>query len=122
MDLIEGITERDVERFTEGDCHVLAKRLHRVAGLPLHTFIYGDEIDLHAFVMVGNKALDVMGLWDIQDFINEWSIGTTPTKISPPMSIDFFNLNWEGGRPQLTRYSYKRAREVADILLNKYVH
>lgn len=115
------IIERDITRFTEGDCHILAKRLHRVAGLPLHTFVYGGQIDLHAFVMHGDKPLDVMGLWDKYDFIAEWSVGTTPTKISPPMSADFLNLNWGEPTPEYGHYSYKRARVVADILLDKYV-
>jgi hypothetical protein len=111
------ILENDISRFTEGDCLVLAKRLHRVGGLPLHTFMYADQYDLHAFVMHDGKPLDVMGLHDLDEFIADWSVGSSRAELSPPLEpkdVSFWAL-------EFGKYSYARARIVAEILLDEYV-
>ena len=112
------ITERDIQRFTCGDCHFLAKRLHRVAGLPMHAFKMPDEEKptRHAFVKFNTLALDVNGLHDMDFFIEEWGA----EDISEPLSVDWFAKNWRRPNPAWGHYTYQRAREIADYLIEEY--
>jgi hypothetical protein len=114
------ITLDDISRFTEGDCHILAKRLHRVGGLTLHSFDFNGALDMHVFNMWNGYALDVEGLHDPAAFGYAWKIGTTIPKISRPLTPHEINTEWENMKPCYGHYSYRRARQVADMLLEKY--
>lgn len=118
------ITEDDINRFTKGDCHVLAKRLHRVANLPLHCLVIledGNKHTRHAFVIVGNKVLDVEGLQSVRSFKKRWRMEDEKRiAISQPLTIDWFWERWTPKGTSFGHHSYKRAREIADYLLEKY--
>lgn len=122
MNEIKGITKRDIERFTEADCHILARRLHRVSGLPIHALKWQGELTDHAFNMVGNKIIDVMGLWDKKSFLREWQGGMYQPTISEPIDpLDLYHWGVDCTARPFYSDSYKRARIVADILLDNFV-
>lgn len=64
----------DDERFTEGDCHLLAGEIHRLTGWPVCALHAGRRIaDTHAFVLApGRRAIDVRGVRDVRTLIREW--------------------------------------------------
>ena len=70
-------TPLDLERFTCGDCHILARAISRVTGWPIHalTSRYGDgEPTLHAFVLApGAVALDIEGARPVDKLIEKWA-------------------------------------------------
>lgn len=108
------ITELDILRFTEGDCHYLARVLSQKTGRPIGSFNGYDSPDLHAFLIVGrNKILDVEGLRTRAEFKKRWRTDW-PIK----------RYSWEDvkvfGEPTYSQYTYVRAQRVADELLEKY--
>lgn len=111
----------DISRFTEGDCHILAKRLHRVGGLPLHALDFSGQLDIHVFNLYNGRPLDVEGLHDPDKFVASWAIGKTIPKISRPLTVVEINSAWENMKPAHGHYSYTRARQVAEFLLDEYV-
>jgi hypothetical protein len=110
----------DISRFTEGDCHILAKRLHRHYGLTLHAFDFSGQLDLHVFNLWKGQPLDVEGLHDKEEFIRSWKIGKTMPKISLPLTPAEINMQWDDMTPAYGHYSYRRARAVADMLYEEY--
>jgi hypothetical protein len=101
------ITELDITRFTEGDCHILAKVLHLRTLWPLCTFHRGDcEPDLHAFVCDGDTAIDVRGARPIDDLLCEWEDAAGFIEIS--------ELNW--GK-EIFPGSRRRAHTIAPLLI-----
>lgn len=112
----------DVERFTEGDCWLLAKRLHRITGWPLCSFKFWDvEAERtvpgdHGFVMVPDgRVLDIEGCVSKRKFAKKW--GFKPKDIQEFDAKDM--TGWEY-TPAFGRYSYERARVVSERLLDKY--
>jgi hypothetical protein len=84
--------ENDRERFTCGDCHVLAMAIHKKTGWPTYCFLgkWSMIPDVHAFVITPDgEALDNYG--------NELSRAV----------------------PRFGRESYRVAREAADRLLEE---
>lgn len=61
-------------RFTEGDCHILARAIHEATGWPMATFVSEDgEPDLHAFVKLPNgRFLDIEGISTEMDMYTRW--------------------------------------------------
>lgn len=114
------ITWNDITRFTEGDCHILAKRLHRHHGLSLHALEWDGQLDIHVFNLYNGKPLDVEGLHDEEDFCESWKIGITIPNISHPLTPAEVNMQWDNMKPAGGHYSYRRARVVADMLYEKY--
>ena len=59
------ITQLDLERFSNGDCLILAQELHRLTDWPIYALHNGDvarEPEAHAFVLAPGKiAVDVQG-------------------------------------------------------------
>lgn len=105
--------ERDVQRFTEGDCHVLARALHLRTGWPIMAFVdkHDDQPDLHAFVLMPDgRALDVQGAVSMQAFKRRW-------KRSEVAEFNWKTLRSAFASPAFGRYSYQRAGVVAERLL-----
>lgn len=102
--------DADVVRFTEGDCWLLARTLHRRYGWQTCAFHtrYSKLGDLHAFVKLPNgRYLDVLGIWTAGAITREW----TAQDIGP---VDPALLTEWG--PVLTSWSHRRARQIADRL------
>lgn len=107
------ITELDIIRFTEGDCHILARAIHLLTGWPMFSFDDGHgDPDLHAFVIApSGKALDIEGLHSLRDLRRDW--GSSPlveTSYEAIVSI------W-GHETSFGRYSFARARKLAPMLV-----
>lgn len=111
------ITAADIERFTRGDCHILASEIARVTGWTLCAFAYEDrEPDLHAFVRCPDGTyLDIEGRWPEEALLAHWAtwygddirvIETTLTSICRA---------WRRGLDEAVygRYSFRRARTLA---------
>jgi hypothetical protein len=120
----EGGRITDLERFTEGDCNVLATAISKRTGWPVCSFMGkswdGSEDmipDLHAFVIrPDGKVLDVQGVCTLSQFRARWS-QRAPIKVWPsPLA---FRKAW-GESPFFGHYSYERARKVADQLVDLY--
>lgn len=103
----------DHERFTEGDCHILARAIHVRTGWPIHAFV--DEAgypDWHAFVvMPDGRALDVQGACDMEEFCERWG-----QPDHAPFSWARLRRDFDG--PQFGQYSYRRAGVIAERLLD----
>lgn len=114
----------DVDRFTRGDCHVLARYLARRLGLPVSSF----NGDMHVFVRLPNGLiLDVEGLWTERAFRKHWSTGHRYPPItvqSPSECAQHWRGMWSrrASAPctAFGSYSYERARIVGDQLLEHY--
>lgn len=59
-----------VERFTEGDCHILALEIKRIDPSFMLAVTYPGED--HAFVVKEGRALDIEGPRDITEFLDNW--------------------------------------------------
>src|SRR4051812_34273463 len=107
------ITERDVQWFTEGDCHYLARAINRRTGWPMAAF--RDEEgwpDLHAFALMPNgRVLDVYGPQTKQEAKRRWKTR------QPIYRFDWAKLSCFGAPPEYGQYIYGRAYTVADHLL-----
>lgn len=100
----------DQGRFTQGDCHILARRLHRLTGWPLCAFGWGGP-DLHAFVLMPDgRYLDIDGAQTEDELRERWKCTSA---ISEFDLVDF--RAWGG--PDFGHHSYARARAAADRLL-----
>lgn len=112
------ITQGDIKRFTTGDCHFLAMRIHRTTGLPIHAFMMRDDPKptRHAFVIIGDQALDVRGLTDLKTFKFQWDAKA----ISDPLTPDWLHGNWNPRYPQFGHYTYARARLIARHFVKQY--
>lgn len=111
-----------IERYTEGDCWVLMKRLHRVSGWPCAAFYCRDgdgeiEASVHGFVQCPNgKYLDVEGVWTAAEMTEKYSEYSDEFEGICCFPKSYFR--WV--TPEFGRYSYKLAVKVADDLLDKY--
>jgi hypothetical protein len=71
------IDEERLDRWLHGRCALFAAALHRVTGLPIHAWIQ-DDADLgvpvlvHAFVMLGESAVDASGVRDPTELLAEY--------------------------------------------------
>jgi hypothetical protein len=109
---------KDTDRFTCGDCHILAGELSNLTGWPIYCFGERDLLDLHCFVVPrGGWALDVEGLHRLGDFKARWA--KTPGYADVPLKLvrcSFAQVveQW-GGEPTFGpgRFSYSRAKAIA---------
>jgi hypothetical protein len=64
----------DHTRFTEGDCHILARAIHDATGWPMATFTARDDRPTdHAFVqMPDGRYLDIEGVKSYRDMVKVW--------------------------------------------------
>ena len=123
--MIPGITEADVCRFTEGDCHILAYALNKRTSYPIATFYYEEDYkhcgDIHAFILLpGGRVLDVTGIHAQKDFYREWITRHDygeDYKITPQ---SWRELRRAWGGASVSSYSYRRAAIVANTLLDRY--
>lgn len=109
------ITEFDVERFTCGDCNILANVIAEVAGLPLYCFSYNRQPRTHCFVGIGSsRFLDVEGVHTRDNLLEKWE----ESGIMKTSYKGMIKKGWEF----IEAYpgSTKRAYKVAAHLLNKY--
>lgn len=107
----------DIERFTEGDCWLLAARIHRITGWPFYSFPYsfgGEWVpDAHAFVVMPNgQALDIEGPCSIKNMAHRYGFTPADARELPVSSI-----RKHIGEPTFGHYSYERARVIADRLV-----
>lgn len=107
--------EPDVSRFTEGDCHVLARELSKLTGWPCVTFDYPNDPrgSIHCAVqMPDGRIMDVLGIHDPGDFSEMWAdFGY------PKFSQRSKRIMRQWGGAQFGSYSYERARVLARRLL-----
>jgi hypothetical protein len=112
------ITPRDVHRFTAGDCHQLALRLHQLTGWPLVAFDGGDgEPLVHAGVMTPDgRVVDVRGLQTQDQWLGRWERAATILGDEARIVVcDEAQLRaWP---TRFGSYSAVRARVVADLLI-----
>lgn len=107
----------DLERFTEGDCWILAKRLHRVTGWPIHSFPDDSEPTDHAFVVTPNGfCLDVQGVCSQAEMCKRYGFRPGKNREFPLSAFDW--ASW--GHCEFGAHSVKRARIVAARLLTAH--
>lgn len=114
--------ESTYERFTEGDCHILARAIHLQTGWMIATFMdmrwpEKQWPDLHAFVqMPDGRFLDIEGIADEPTIRRRWR-ADTPILLwtwEEMSTIKFWNVaTWP-------RESYVRAAVEARALLERY--
>lgn len=111
----------DKVRFTEGDCWILMKKLHRLTGWPCFAFgMYDSEEDavipdIHGFVQRPDSLfLDVEGLSCRQEMHDKYQTHARYDIVT----FDIKEFAW--ATPDFGKHSYRRARAVADALLDKY--
>lgn len=111
----------DRVRFTEGDCHFLAREINRRTGWPMFTFVSEYGPDLHAFVMrPDGKVLDVEGLQDCKQFRAKWD-DKNLYEIGPQTWKSLKAAGWSPMRkPEYGKATYKAAKRVAANLLDLY--
>jgi len=104
------ISELDVEHFTRGDCHLLARAIHHRTGWPMHTF-WKDVPGGHAFVITPSGwAFDVKGLHALEEMCVVW-------RCSDHRPVSWHHL-LANGWPRYERLtSIKRAEELAPLLV-----
>lgn len=104
----------DVTRFTEGDCHLLARAIHRHTGWTFCTFEYKGSPDAHAFVQRPDGLyVDVEGVVDEDALLNKWG---SNCKIKRWHDFTTFSENWPwwgGDFCTFGLYSYLRADQLA---------
>lgn len=101
------ITSKDIERFTEGDCDILAHELERITGWPLYSLHQGRKaFSLHAFVLApGRIAVDVRGARPVAAMVREWE-----------GAHGYMRGGWELEAGEVFAGSRRRARQIAPHL------
>lgn len=108
------ITDRDISRFTEGDCHIFAAALEKLTGWPLHCFTYQGAPSDHAFVVrPDGKAVDIEGVHEMREFKKAWHCH----KYARFTRRQLIEAEWGG--PVFGDYSYRRARQLAPVIARK---
>lgn len=114
------ITQDDIDRFTSGDCHILAQQIHKKTGWPLYVFnpspddeFYGKYGDFHAFVKhPSGKYLDVEGLHTPRELKNKWGCDRVLK-----LSLKRMQEAWPSA--SFGQWSYLRAEQIARFLVSK---
>lgn len=107
------ITKLDEERYTNGDCHILAHEIHKITGWPFHCFIVDGYADLHAFVVTPSKrVLDVRGPCALKTFYEQW--GHDQHRACDPEAV---KREWGGA--QFGPHSSRRAERLAQHLVTR---
>ncbi len=101
------------ERFTCGDCHLLANAINELTGWSVCTFLSSDEPETHAFVkMPDGRYLDIEGAssgWELLDRwreteIREWGSFQDLCEASPEWSL----IEW----PNSPKIAMKTAKQL----------
>jgi hypothetical protein len=101
------ITELDITRFTEGDCHILAKVLNALIGWPMYTLHTGDnEPGMHAFVFSDGVTIDVYGARPMDALLCDWDMAQG--------IVETPEIDWG---PAIFHGSWRRARTIAPLLI-----
>jgi len=101
------ITELDITRFTEGDCHILAKVLNTLIGWPMYALHMGDnDPNIHAFVFSKGTVIDVRGARESAELFEEWEYAEG--------MIEAPEIDWG---PAIFPGSWRRARTIAPLLI-----
>jgi hypothetical protein len=71
------IEEDRLDRWLHGRCALFAVALHRVTGLPIKAWLQDDQdlgvpVLVHAFVMLGDDAVDASGLRDPSGLLSDY--------------------------------------------------
>lgn len=121
------ITDADVVRFTEGDCHIFARYLHHYTGWPLAAFTYNwpwaeeegiqlNTPDLHAFVIhPSGDYVDIEGRCDPEEFKARWK-PEGAREVSVWGTPDNPDWTWDWKDVQFGELSYWRALHLAPIV------
>ena len=119
------ISEADIEAFTYGDCHILARELSQVTGWPICAFCAEDEPDIHAFVRTPTgEYLDITGCYSPDTFGANWSHffdGEDPPY--PVIETTYGEILdcWDRVEDyEMFPDSKQRARELAGIVIDFY--
>lgn len=104
-------TPRDIERFTCGDCWILAQELELACGYPAYGYwSLADRLyDHHVWVRVGNKRLDIKGLRSAREFDADW----LDDDEMPVRRIDWDRLEDDWDNIETYKGSRARARALA---------
>lgn len=107
-----GIRRGDVWRFTSGDCHILAARIHKLTGWPIHCGVDRGDPNYHAFILTPDgKALDVRGVMTPAECLRGY-------RKRAHRPFDWATIRKKWATPRLGSYSYERARVIAPILVD----
>lgn len=121
------ITARDIERFTEGDCAILARAIHRLFGWPMAA---GSEPGFpgqarpcdHAFVAIPGpnrprRFLDIAGVHTAKQLCAEWGFNRCAI-----FTEEDFREHWyydvRGFPSMFLGDSNARARQLAPMLVD----
>lgn len=128
------ITQRDIARYTQGDCGIFARALNKLTGWPIYTFT--SELGapmFHAFVVdPDGRPVDIEGRWrSMGDFQRRWSQHRMEqwtweelTAVFPWWRGTHFKNKIEplnaghGSWYDHESYSYCRARDLAKLLVD----
>lgn len=103
----------DLVRFTEGDCHILARAIHQRTGWTFCTFDYKGSPDAHAFVQrPDGRYVDVQGVTDDVTMKKRWRA----TRIIAWTDFAAFAVEypwWGGNYCTFGLYSFLRADQLA---------
>lgn len=115
--MIHKITDNDIFRFTEGECHYLARAINQITGWTIVSFSqYGWEPEEHVFVrMPDGRALDVEGTRSLRGIAREWRRSAKEID-----EFDWSEIMDSWGFYKPTSYTYRRAKQVANFLVNQY--
>ncbi len=102
-------TAKDIERFTSGDCWILAQELERICGYPAYGYWCRANrwYDHHVWVRVGDKRLDIEGLHSPRAFNAKWNAEM------PVSRINWKRLDDDWGSFETFTGSRRRARVLA---------
>ena|ERR1039458_5288966 len=104
------VSQLDIEHFTRGDCHVLARAIHRLTGWPMHVF-WKDGPGGHTFILTPTGlALDIEGLHDLGEICTKW-------RCLEHRAISWRRLQIEGWSHHHRLTSVRRAKELAPLLV-----
>lgn len=121
------ITDRDIERFSEGDCHVLANALSKITGWAIAAFTspHSSGPCFHVFCLREDGVpIDIRGAQtDIEEFKQYWWADDYKEFTMEQILTDWKRASDEDNpwqHPVFGHYSFKRARQVALLLASEH--
>jgi hypothetical protein len=116
------ITSKDIYRFASGDCHYLARAISQRSGWPIYCFVSDNTPALHAFVcMPDGRALDIEGVHTLEELTSKWENYYFWRELElVPLPFTFTSIRRVFGGPKCSHWTYRRAHEVAEILLQQH--
>lgn len=124
------VTKKDIQRYTEGDCHILAREIHYLTDWSMVSFGSGYP-DTHAFVKLppittsshpSRYYLDVNGVQSTSQMYDRWGKYLETKRIEVFTEEDFSKhwntYNSHAWVSSFGSYSLRRARELAPFLVD----